>query len=333
HAVSRKRISTGIPRLDGMMENKGYFRGSSILVSGTSGTGKSTVAAHFVHAACARGERCIFLAFEESPDQILRNMLSIGIDFKPWLEKGLLKITAMRASFYGLESHLINIHRMVDNFDPANMVIDPISNMALSESPLQVKSFLIRLVDFLKTKQITTLFTNLTHDGQALESTVMEVSSVMDTWLLLRDLESNGERNRVLYLLKSRGMAHSKQIREFQITDKGVDLIDVYTGPEGVLTGTARVAQQNREQAATSLRKEEIATKWRNLERKRRVLEAQIAVLQAEFEADKEETELMIQQNEEHEKVLRQNRAEMAALRNSNKVVVVGPGRKKTTVR
>jgi circadian clock protein KaiC len=320
HDISTERISTGIKRLDTMLEGQGFFRGSSILISGTAGTGKSSIAAHFADATCRRGERCLYFAFEESPNQIIRNMRSIGIDLEAAVKQDLLKIQALRPTFYGLEMHLVKIHQLVNEFKPTVVIIDPISNMTYSGNEIQVKSFLMRLIDFLKTQQITTLLTNLSTGGNPLEYTDVGVSSLMDTWLLLRDIESNGERNRLLYLLKSRGMAHSNQVREFCLTSSGIELIDVYLGAGGVLTGTARTVQEAQEKAAALVRQQEIEQKQRDLERKRKAIEAQITALQVQFEAEKEEIERMIQQQELKEKSLLQQQVERARLRKADRV-------------
>lgn len=317
HDVSTERISSGIEYLDVMLEGKGFFRGSSILISGTAGTGKSSICAHFADATCRRGERCLYLAFEESANQILRNMRSIGIDLEPSLKKNLLHIQAMRPTFYSIEMHLVKMHQLVNDFQPTAVIIDPITNLTYSGNLTQVKSFLMRLIDFLKTRQITTLLTSLTSSGNPLEQTDMGVSSLMDTWMMLRDLESNGERNRLLYLLKSRGMEHSNQVREFRLTRSGVELIEVYLGTGGVLTGTARVVQEAQEKAAALVRQQDIERKQRDLERKRKAMEAQITALQAQFEAEKDEIEQMIQQEERKEQTLLQERVERARLRHA----------------
>ena len=222
HAVSNERISTGIPALDNMLGGKGYFRGSSILISGTAGTGKTSVAAHFVDAACARGERCIIFSFEESADQVTRNMLSIGINLGRWIHKGLLQFHASRPTTFGLEMHLVKMHKILRNFDPSVVVVDPVTGLTDSGTQAETRSMLLRLIDFLKEKQITALMTTLTGGAAAPEQTEVNISSLVDTWLLLRDIESGGERNRGLYILKSRGAAHSNQIREFLLTDHGV---------------------------------------------------------------------------------------------------------------
>jgi circadian clock protein KaiC len=318
HDVSNERISSGIPRLDTMLAGEGYYRGSSVLVSGTAGTGKTSIAASFANAACSRGERCLYFAFEEAPSQIIRNMCSIGIDLEPWMEQGLLDIYAVRPTIYGLEMHLVKMYKMVREFKPKVVIIDPVTNLIAIGSDTEVKSMLSRLIDFLKANQITALFTNLSHGGGSLEQTEFGISSLMDTWLLLRDIEIGGERNRGLYILKSRGMAHSNQIREFLLTDKGIDLVDVYLGPAGVLTGTARVAQEAQEKAAELVRKEEIERKKRELERKRKAIEAQIAALRSEFEAAQEEVDKLTRQEEINEKVLAEERTEMMRLRKAD---------------
>jgi circadian clock protein KaiC len=268
-----------------MFGGKGYFRGSSILLSGTAGTGKTSVAASFIDAACRRGERCIFFAFEESSAQIIRNMRSVGIDLEPWVTKGLLKFRAERPSLFGLESHLLTMHKEINEFRPAVVAVDPITNLLSSGNPLDVKSMLMRLIDFLKMNQITAIFTTLTSAGDALEQSEVGISSLADAWLLLRAIEIGGERNRGLYILKSRGMAHSNQIREFLLTDNGIDLLDVYVGPSGVLTGSARLSQESQERAAEIAQLQEIELKKSNLESRRKALEAQISALRAELQA------------------------------------------------
>lgn len=288
HPASSERVSTGIPRLDAMLAGQGYYRGSSVLVSGTAGTGKSSLAAHFVDAACRRGERCIYFAFEESQNQIIRNMRSIGIDLGQWVDQGLLRFQNARPSLYGLEMHLVVMHRAVDDFQPAIVVIDPISNLVAAATEMEVKSMLSRLIDYLKMRQITAFCTDLTSTAGSLERTEVGISSVMDTWLLLQTLESSGERNRRLYLLKSRGMAHSNQVREFILTNTGAQLRDVYLGPGGVLTGAARLTQEARDAAAALERQQEHERRQRESESKRAVIAAQIAVLEAQLQAEQE---------------------------------------------
>ncbi|MDP1994781.1 MAG: circadian clock protein KaiC [Ignavibacteria bacterium] len=286
---SFERISTGIPRLDTMLSGKGYYRGSTVLVSGTAGTGKTSIAAQFVEAACIRGERVLFFTFEESPNQIVRNMSSIGLNLEPWMHKGLLKFHATRPTLYGLENHLTTSIKLIKKFEPSIVILDPINAFVMGENQTEVNTMLVRLVDFLKMKRITAFFTSLANAETNMESTDVYISSLIDTWLLLRDIEIGGERNRGLYVLKSRGMAHSNQIREFKLTDNGIELLDVYVGPEGVLTGSARLSQETKDEAVQLLRQQEIARKQFGIERKREAMEAQIVVLQSEFEAEKSE--------------------------------------------
>lgn len=282
---SHERISTGISRLDTMLSEKGYFRGSTVLVSGTAGTGKTSIASKFVEKACSRNERVLFFSFEESPSQLMRNMLSIGIHLEPFVKKGLLKFHATRPTLYGLETHLATSIRKINIFKPTIVIFDPINSFMTQENQAEVKSMLLRLVDFLKMKKITTFFTSLTNSGENMETTDTYISSLIDTWLLLRDIEIGGERNRGLYVLKSRGMAHSNQIREFRLTAHGIELLDVYVGADGVLTGTARISQEARDRAQQELNRQEINRKQLELKRKREVLEAQIKVLRSEYES------------------------------------------------
>jgi circadian clock protein KaiC len=287
HEVSDERISTGIARLDGMLGGEGYFRGSTMLISGTAGTGKTSIASSLANAACARGERCLYLSFEESEPQIVRNMRSIGLDLRRWIDAGLLKIHASRPTLYGLEMHLAAIHKMVEQFRPRLVIIDPISNFASESTTRESHAMVIRLVDFLKSRQITAVMTNLSNTtSDMVEETEIGISSVVDTWLLLRDVESNGERNRAIYVLKARGIAHSNQIREFLLTPGGIELKDVYVGPGGVLTGSSRLAQEARDEAEALTRSQEIQRKQSELGRRRRALEAQIAGLKAQFDSD-----------------------------------------------
>ncbi|CAG0947108.1 Circadian clock protein kinase KaiC [Anaerolineae bacterium] len=315
--VSTARIPTGVARLDSMLGG-GYYRGSSVLVSGTAGTGKSSLAAHFAVAACRRGERALYFAFEESPSQITRNIRSIGIDLEPWVQKGLLQFQANRPSLAGLEMHLTMIHKAINAFKPQVVIVDPLTSFAVGGNETEVKAMLIRMLDLLKMNQITSLFTSLTMSGGALEQTQVAITSLIDTWLLLRDIEIGGERNRGIYILKSRGMAHSNQIREFLLTDHGVELRDVYVGPSGVLTGSARLAQEAQEQAVKTLRGQEVESRQFELERKRMVLEAQIAALRAEFEVQKAGALKTIGQEQAQEAQLVQERVDMGLSRKAD---------------
>jgi circadian clock protein KaiC len=315
HPASEERIPSGVARLDEMLGGKGYYRGSSVLVSGTAGTGKTSIAAHLANATCARGERCLYFAFEESPDQIVRNMRTIGIDLGRWRDAGLLRIHSVRPSLYGLELHLATMHRMVRDFDPRAVIVDPISNLDSVGGQAEVGSMLVRLVDWLKGRGVTTMFTNLNHGGSSLEATDAGISSLVDTWLLLRDIELGGERNRGLYVLKSRGMAHSNQIREFVIGESGVDLLDPYVGPEGVLTGSMRISQEAREQAARDEARLDVARRRRALERRRVELEARMAALRSEIEADEDEARELSKEREGREREFVLERQRMARSR------------------
>jgi circadian clock protein KaiC len=317
HEASEERVSSGVDRLDAMLGGRGYYRGSSILVSGTSGTGKTSLAAHFADAACRRGERCLYFAFEESQSQAVRNARSIGLDLRPWIEGGLLRFHATRPTFHGLEMHLATMLRLVRDVRPRVVVVDPISNMLAAGTSDEAQAMLLRLVDALKDQQITALFTNLSSAGEAsLEQTDMGVSSIVDTWILLRDIELGGERNRGMYVLKSRGMAHSNQIREFLLTDRGIELRDVYVGPEGVLTGSMRVAQEARERAQAIEREREGDRRRRKLERRRAAIEARLSALRGEIEAIEEEVHGSAEEVRSLQERRERDRAGMARSRN-----------------
>lgn len=285
HQVTDRRLSTGIAGLDEMFGGKGVYAGSSVLVSGAPGTGKSSVAASFVDAACRRGERALLFAYEESESQLLRNMRSIGVDLAPWIAKGQLQVHASRPTLHGLEQHLVMMYELVRGFEPSVAVVDPISNLSVQRDDAGLKLALMRLIDFLKQQGVTALFTSLTADATAaVAASEVGVSSLMDSWLLLTNLAYNGERTRTLQVLKSRGMFHSNQVREFVFTDHGVDLVDVYLSGDRVLTGTARIAQEAQEAAASELRGRDHDRRLRDLANRRKALDAQIAALNAEAE-------------------------------------------------
>ena len=224
HKVSNKRISTGIKELDNMLDGKGFYRGSSVLLSGTAGTGKSSLSAAFVDAACSRGERCLYFAFEESTNQILRNMRSIGIDLAPHVKKGLLQFHVARPTNYGLEMHLVTMYELINEHNPDVVVLDPITDFFAIGSSAEVKATITRLIDFLKTRQITGFFTSYTNEQEGADQSIVGVSSLIDAWISLRNLEINGERHRGLFILKSRGMPHSNQVRSYQLTDDGIKI-------------------------------------------------------------------------------------------------------------
>jgi circadian clock protein KaiC len=324
HEVSGERISSGIPRLDAMLGGEGFYRGTTVLASGTAGTGKTSLSASFVSAACSRGERCLYFSFEESQGQIIRNMRSIGLNLEQWTKKKLLQFHSSRATFYGLEMHLALIHKIVQDFEPQVVVLDPIGSLIQAGNQRDAHTMIIRLIDFLKQRGVTAFLTNLTSGGEALERTDVEISSIVDTWLFMRDIELDGERNRAMYVLKSRGMAHSNQLREFLLTPQGVDLLDVYVGPEGVLTGSSRLSQEAREKAAALARQQDAERRDRDRTRKREVLEARIAALRKEFELEEAEAETFSGQDLSREEIIAADREAMSRSRQAD--VVKGGG-------
>jgi len=314
--ASDERISTGVAELDEMLAGEGYHRGSSILVSGTAGTGKTSLAAHFANATCRRGERCLYFAFEESLGQFVRNMRSIGLDLQPWIDKDLLRFHASRPSEYGLEMHLAMMNREMDHFGPSVMVIDPVSNLTSAGTLADSRAMLTRLLDLLKMRQITTLMTNLTTGGgRSTEVTEIGISSVVDNWLLVRDVELSGERNRVMYVLKARGTAHSNQVREFLLTDRGIQLLPAYVGASGVLTGSARLAQETRERAEAVALEQQLEQRRRERALEKARVELQIAALRAQLEEDQRDTARGIDLEAATEIRLEDDRAAMARSR------------------
>jgi circadian clock protein KaiC len=326
HGVSDERISTGIARLDAMLDGRGFFQGSSVLLTGTPGTGKTSVAAHFAQAAALRGTRVLFFSFEESPDQIVRNMRSIGLRLAPLVRRGLLRFHAARPSHCGLEMHLATMFKEIAAFKPEVVVVDPITSLLAAGTDFETKGMVTRLVDFLKGARVTTFFTSLTHGGHALQQSEIAMSSLMDCWLLLKDVEGDGERNRVLYVLKARGMAHSNQVREFLISNRGIDLVDAYVGPNGVLTGASRAAQTARETARALAARQEAERRRRELTRKRAALERQIAHLRSEFETEEEDLRRMREQSELRSRVLTDGRTELSRLRRADPVAAAVSG-------
>jgi len=325
HQVSTERIPTGVARLDAMLGGKGFFRGSSILLTGTPGTGKTIVSANFAQAAAKRGERVLFFSFEESPDQITRNMHSIGLRLEPLVKRGLLRFHSARPSLYGLEMHLATMFKEISTFKPHVVIIDPITSLMDCGTDSENKGMITRLIDYLKAGQITSLFTSLTQGGHALQQSEAAMSSLMDSWLLLQDFEGNGERNRVLYVLKARGMAHSNQIREFLISDRGIDLVDAYIGPSGVLTGSARAAQGALEKAALLAAQQEAAQLKREVERKRAAIERQINGLRADYEIEAEELRRIAEQVGTSTRMLTTERTASGILRQADTKAVVRP--------
>jgi circadian clock protein KaiC len=313
--VSTEQIPTGVARLDTMLSGKGYFRGSNVLVSGTTGTGKSSLAAHFVDAACRRGERALYFPFEESPSQIMRNMRSIGIDLAQWVEKDLLQFHANHPAYTGLEMHLKMMEDFIQKFKPTVIVLDPLSSLVVAGNADEVKAMCLRLIAFLRAQNITGLFTNMTAGGANLEQTDISVSSLIDTWIVLRNIEIGGERNRSLNVLKSRGMAHSNQMREYLLTDHGIELTDVYVGAHGVLTGTARLAQEAEDKAIETYQASLVENQQLGLTRKREALEAQIDAMRAEFAAEEIAMKNLILQAQNQALQLAQESHEMGLMR------------------
>ena len=284
HGASNDRVSTGVARLDAMLGG-GLYVGSTVLVSGTSGTGKSTLGAQLCDERCRRGERAIYFALEESEAEIVRNMASVGIDLQPWIDEGLLRFHCYRPSLLGLEAHLFAMQRLVAEFNPTVVVTDPVSALARVGTVAEVTAMVIRQIDFFKARGITTLLTTLSREP-ATAADDLGLASLVDTWLLLQTTEGNGEHNRLLYVRKARGTAHSNQIREFLITPSGIELTDVYVGAHGVLTGSARQAQEAREQSDGASRHDALELRLVDLERRRAAVEAQTTELWREFEAE-----------------------------------------------
>jgi circadian clock protein KaiC len=315
HAVSNERVSSGVKDLDDMLEGKGFYRGSSVLVSGTAGSGKSTLAAHFAQRTCRAGERCLYVAFEESAAQATRNMRSVGLDLQKQVRKGLLRFEAWRPTQSGLEMHLLQIHKLVEQHNPAAVVIDPLTSLMVGNIN-QTHSMLMRLIDFLKTRGITGFFTALTSGrNKEIEETDVGISSLIDTWIFARDVELNGERNRCIHVLKSRGMANSNQVREFLMSKEGIRLLPVYVGGGTVLTGSARLSQEARERAENVLRQQTKEEQQRSLEGKRKTLEAQIEAMRAEFAREEARISVAAKQDEQRERDISQDMLEMGSFR------------------
>jgi len=317
--VSRERVPTGVPDLDAMFGKNGFYKGSSVLVSGTAGTGKSTLAAHFCEAACKRKEKGLLYAFEESPQQIVRNMRSAGIDLEPCISSGNLMIRSLRPTIQGLEAHLLKMIATLDIFKPDIVAVDPITNFVSVGMNLDVKSMLTRFVDTLKARKITAMFTSLTQAGDYLESTFLHISSLMDTWIVLKDITGQGERNRGLTIVKSRGMAHSNQFREYRLTDRGIALEAPESGLTGELTGAARAARQSEEESIRVATRDEKKRLERQIERKRVVMEAHLAATHAEFDAEKEDIERHIAELESREKAVSDQIEEIRKARGTDK--------------
>ncbi|HEX3101244.1 MAG TPA: circadian clock protein KaiC, partial [Pyrinomonadaceae bacterium] len=333
HPALTERLSTGIKRLDEMLGGKGVYRGSSVLVSGAPGTGKSSLAAYFADASCRRGERAMLFAYEESEDQFLRNMRSIGLDLRSWIRKGLLNIHASRPTLQGLEEHLVMMHDMIMDAKPSVVVVDPISNLTLERHDSEVKPTIMRLIDLIKKEGITALFTSLTTGSNSAvrEDSELGVSSLMDTWLLLRNVEYNGERNRTIFVLKSRGMDHSNQVREFKISSNGIDLVDVYLGNNQVLTGTARAAQEERERIEAEIQRQNYLKQIKEGKARQLAIEAQIAALRDDAESIAQDVASLTAQHEIFDADFSKQAIRMSRLRQQDQPQkdLIKPARKK----
>jgi circadian clock protein KaiC len=325
HVASAEQISTGVPALDSMFGGDGIYRGSSVLITGKAGSGKTSLLAHYVDAACARGERCVYFSFEESPDEIVRNMRSIGIDLGHWIDVGMLRLHSSRPTSLGLEMHLIRMHKVVADFEPANVVIDPITAMLHSGTALETSSMLVRMIDFFKQKRMTALMTSLTSDSGVAEQTEVDISSLIDTWILLRNIENGGERNRGLFILKARGISHSNQIREFLITNDGVELREVYLGGDGMVTGSSRVIHEAREAAEALLARQKIENWNSTLTRKRKSLEAHMEAIRMQLESEEQEVAQLIEQEQMRLKELHRGRTDIEKSRTLNMGNHAGP--------
>lgn len=314
YEVPEGTISSGIAGLDAMLGPGGFFRGSSILVSGEAGTGKTSVSSSLIDAACRRGERCLAFVFEESGAQICRNALSIGLDLSRHVEAGLLRFEAARPSLFGLEMHLARMHRDIDRFEPAVVVVDPLS--ALHGPTGELQATLMRMIDLLKGRGITAVFTSLRSDRGGDQADDLGVSSLMDVWIKLLHIEANGERSRTLYVIKSRGMSHSHQVREFLMSSEGISLVEAYIGPAGVMTGTARLVQEAQEKAAQVRRRDDEERRVREAARRREAIERQIAELRAGLEAIDDEESRFSEEDAMREALLDKGRQELRARRN-----------------
>ena len=318
YPVSTERVSSGISRLDAMLGGKGYFKGSSILISGTAGSGKTSIASAFANSVCQRGGRCLYWSSEESPGQIVRDMASIGFDLDRHVRKNLLRFHSIRPTLYGLENHLVVLHKMVTEFRPDALIMDPITNLTAVGNDEEIKGMLTRVIDFLKNEGITAIFTSLTAGGTILEQSEVGVSSLMDAWLLLSMVQSASERNRVLYLLKSRGMDHSNQMREFVLTGNGIELVDVYAGLGTVYTGAARLSQKARDDAEALDRRQTEERRQRDLDMERRSLQAQLDALQTRLANITAEQELGLSLEKQRDDAGQRAESQMARARKAD---------------
>ncbi len=316
HKVSYTRVSSGIQRLDAMLGGNGFFEDSVIMISGSPGTGKTTFLAHFADAACRRNERVVYFSFEESSDQIIRNMRSVGLNLDHWVKKGLLVMECRRITQYGLDMHLLLSQKLIAEYTPKVVIMDPVTSFDDIANTSDVKRIVMKFVDLMKSIGITIVFGSLTPSEVQSESSSINISSIIDSWILLRDLESNGERSRAIYVLKSRGMSHSNQVREFLMTDHGIEICDVYIGTGGVATGGARLNMLAQEKALGLKLQEEIELRQFDLENKRSILDSRIAAMRAEFAAQEASNLKMIAQEKTRQAQLSTDRTAMGKIRN-----------------
>ena len=305
--VSDERLSTGMPGLDEMLGGLGVFRASSILISGTSGTGKTTLAANFANAACERGDTVLFFSFEESPAEILRNMASVGLDLARWVDAGLLHFHCERPTTLGVEARLVTMQRLIHQIAPMLVIIEPVSSLTNDAQGPDASAMIVRQIHYLKSAGITTVLTSLTGSDMG-EPSTQHISSLVDTWVLVRTFEGSGERNRGLYVLKSRGMAHSNQIREFILSDNGVRLVPVYIGPAGVLTGSARAAEETLERDIIAGLDEKATQLAAALEGRREAVEAHVAAIRTDFETEERLTKRLVETTEDRRVALQSER-------------------------
>ncbi len=310
--VSTERVSTGIVDLDVMLGGDGVFRGSAVLLSGTAGTGKTSIAGSFVDAACRRGERCVFFSFEESASQIVRDLASIGLDLQPWIDADLLTFDSVRPTASGLERHLSRMQGLIETFRPTVVIVDPVTSFNAIADPRSVASIITRLMDVCRTRRITSVFTSLSEGGSPVEATTANISSVADVWLLVKDLEAGGERNRVLYVLKARGLAHSNQMREFVLSDAGIHLVPLYVGEQGMMTGSARARREVHDRLTELSRVHELDRARLDAELHRKRHAAALAALEADFEVEAARSRAKIAEAEAIEAVRASERGDRA---------------------
>jgi circadian clock protein KaiC len=321
HTASRERVLTGVPRLDTMLGG-GIYRGSSVLLGGEAGTGKTTLAAKMLESACAHGERALFVSEEESPAQLVRNMASVGIDLQRWVDAGLLRLWAVRPTAYGLEMHLASLLRMVNDFDPSIVALDAMASLNTNGVITDVTSLIIREIDLLKSRGLTAVLTSLLDAGD--ERDASRVSSLMDTWLLIRNVQTNGEQNRLLSVRKSRGTAHSNQVREFVLSGSGLELLDVSVGANGAIVGSARLAVEAEERVAELQRAEVIDRRHRGMARRRTEAVAQVEALHAILDAEEAEAERLDSDDARRLRVIEHEEAAMGFHRGADAAADAG---------